>query len=334
MLIITTAGSNRAYPCYAFRNRCIEVLQSSVSKDEKHKVKRQEDLFAIIYTLNKEDDWKSEDTWIKCNPSWDIMNQIEFRDEAKTAMEFESDQIGFQNLRLNIWTDAEHVWIKDDDWMKCAGPVKTDEELKDIPCYGGIDFASSKDLNALVLNFPLSDGTRHIKCWFWIPQKKVFEKEDYVDYDVWRKQGLINVIPGDAVNHEDLAAEVLRILQRFNVIGLAYDPYGIGEATIQTMINQGFPVEKLDKWAQRTSEYQRPIRTLEEEIHLQRINHEGHPVLRWNLHNIVLFMDSYGGVKFNKSKVVDKIDGMVALAMAIGEEMSQPEEDQGNFYVL
>jgi phage terminase large subunit-like protein len=311
VLIITTAGFNRSGVCYNYRNRCIEVLRG---------IKKQDNLFSIIYTLDEEDDWKSEDSWKKANPSWNILDEYEFKSEAKEAISFAHAETGFKNLRLNIWTDAEHTWMKDDDWMVCAGPVR-DEDLKGVKCYAGSDFAETRDLNALVLNFPLPDGTRHIKSFFWIPEKKVREKEDHVDYWAWKSEGHINVIPGDAIDHRELALQVLEVLRRYNVQGMTYDKYGIGEAVIQTMIDEGYPVGKLHPIAQKTTQMQGPIRRIEEEVSLKKINHEGHPVLRWNVQNAVLFMDSYGGVKFNKSKAIDKIDGVVALAMAFAEEM-------------
>ena len=323
VLIITTAGSNRQSVCYQYRRRCIEVLRG---------ISEQDNLFTIIYTMDEDDQWKNESSWIKANPSWSILNQIEFNQEAEEAINFAHAETGFKNLRLNIWTDSELSWIKDDDWMTCAGEEK-EEELKGIACYAGADFAESKDLCSLVLNFPLSDGTRHVKSFFWIPEKKVREKEDHVDYWVWKKQGKIFVIDGDAINHSELAVQVMNILDNYNVQGMTYDKYGIGEAVIQVMIDRGFPVDKLHPMKQTTTEYQQPIRKLEEEISLKKINHEGHPVLRWCIQNVILFMDSFGGVKFNKSKVSEKIDGAVALAMSFAEEINtentEPYKDYG-----
>jgi len=327
VLIITTAGKNRNTVCYNYRRRCIEVLRG---------ISKQDNLFSIIYTLDEDDDWKSEDAWKKANPSWEIINKIEFKSEAEEAINFAHAETGFKNLRMNIWTDSKMAWIKDDDWMRCAGPVK-DDELKGVKCYGGADFAESKDLCSLILNFPLSDGTRHFKSFFWIPEKKVREKEDHVDYWVWKTQGHIRVIQGDAIDHAELAVDVMRILEKYETQGMTYDKYGIGEAVIQTMITKGYPVGRLHPMKQTTTEFQQPIRKLEEEVMLQKVNHEGHPVLRWNVQNAELFMDSYGGVKFNKSKAVDKIDGAVAIAMSFAEEINNnvidPYKEKGVKYL-
>jgi phage terminase large subunit-like protein len=325
VLIITTAGTNRNSACYNYRRRCVEVLRG---------ISKQDNLFSVIYTPDEEDDWKCPEVWQKVNPSWNMLNHIEFKDEAQEAIDFAHAETGFKNLRLNVWTDSVDMWLKDDDWMRCAGEVK-DEELRKIPCYVGADFAETKDLCAMVINFPLKDGTRHVKSWFWIPEKKVREKEDHVDYWVWKKEGFINVIGGDAINHQELATDVLKILSRYNVMGMSYDKWGIGEAVIQAMIDMGYPTSKLHPIKQTTGELQRSIRKMEEEILLQKINHEGHPILRWNVQNTVLYHDTFGGVKFNKSKAVEKIDGSVAMAMSFAEEINNdgPIQIKGVRYV-
>jgi phage terminase large subunit-like protein len=307
--IITTAGFHKEYPCYTYRKQCIDILTG---------VKKQDNLFSMIYGLDEEDDWKSEESWSKANPSWDIINQEEYRDEAEEAIQFPHAEVNFRTKRLNVWTNAESVWIKDDDWMKCAGEVRTD--FGRIPCYGGLDLASTKDINALVLNFPI-DGIRHFKCWFWIPEKKVQEKEDIVDYLVWKRQGYIRVIPGNAIDQDELAKDILSVLSQYNVVGLAYDRWG-SDGVVQTMLKSGF--SKMSPYKQTTLDMTVPVKELEASIMMEKINHEGNPVLRWMASNVVIHMDSAGGMKFDKSKSIDKIDGMVAMAMSVGEELSGP----------
>jgi phage terminase large subunit-like protein len=321
--MITTAGFNKEYPCYTYRKHCIDVIMG---------MKQQNNLFAMIYGLDEEDDWKCEDSWSKANPSWNLLNREEFKDEAEAARINPSEEVGFKTKRLNIWTNASDVWIRREDWMKCAGPVKSEQDLAGIPCYGGLDLASVKDINALVLVFPIN-GIRHVKCWFWIPDEKVDQKDDIVPYRQWLKEGLIRTTPGNAIDEEELSKQILEILQRFNVVGLAHDRWG-SDGVIQRLIKGGFPFDRIDPYKQTTLDMTKPVKALEGYVLNQELNHEGNRVLEWMASNIVVYMDSSGGIKFDKAKSIDKIDGMVALAMAIGEEMSRPEEDQGNFYVL
>ena len=326
MMMITTAGYDRSFPCYTQREEYIEVLKGN---------KIRNDVMALIYTIDEDDDWKEESTWIKANPSWPIMNQTDFRNDAAKAIGTTHHERGFKNLKLNIWTDVKDVWLKQEEWMACAvDPPKEDFELVGLPCWAGADFAETKDLCALVLNFNLPDDRTYTKSYFWVPDKKVREKEDIVDYHIWHSLGFINVIAGDAIDHQQLAVEVLQILQRYKVRGLTYDKYGIGEAVIQSMINDGYPVGKLHPIRQNTTFFQGPIVTLEERIGTNVFLHDGNPVMEWNIRNTEVFYDTYGGKKFVKSKARNKIDGSVALAMSIAEELSADPIDTGQVYFL
>ena len=326
MMMITTAGANRSYPCYSQREICIEILKKN---------KQQDNMLPLIYTIDEGDDWKLESTWIKANPSWDIIFQDNFREDAHKAIESATWERAFQNLRLNIWTDVNEVWIKSDEWMaRACDPPKSDKEMIGLPCWAGADFAETKDLCALVLNFELKGGDTYTKYFFWVPEKKVREKEDVVDYHIWKKNGWLRVVGGDAIDHNALAIEVLQILQEYKVLGMTYDKYGIGEAVIQSMINDGYPVDKLHPIRQNTTFFQGPIVRLEERIGLKTFWHDGSPVMAWNIRNTEVFYDMYGGKKFIKSKARNKIDGSVALAMSIAEELDSEPPDDGNIRFL
>lgn len=312
--IITTAGYEKNYPCYKFRRRCINVLEGSI---------KQENLLAVIYTIDKEDDWTSEDSWRKANPSWDIINQTDFRDEAEMARTDLHEQPKFKTKRLCVWADAEETWISDEDWMKCAGPKMNHDQLKHIPCYGGLDLANVRDVNALVLNFPLSNGTRHIKCWFWIPYDKVRSKEDIVDYWEWKEMGLINVVGGNSIDQDELVESLLEILGEYNLQSLAYDRWG-SDRVVQGLQKGGIPDSHLDEYKQTVIDMTKPVREIERSIMSQQLNHEGNLVLKWMASNVVIDQRSDESMKFDKKKAIDKIDGMVALAMSIGAEMTGP----------
>ena len=49
-----------------------------------------------------------------------------------------------------------------------------------------------------------------------------------------------------------------------------------------------------------------------------KIAHGGNPVLRWQVGNCEASMDPADNIKLDKKKSREKIDGMVALVMALG----------------
>jgi phage terminase large subunit-like protein len=321
--MITTAGFNKSNPAYSYRKHCIDVLKG---------ISEQDNLYSIIYTLNEGDDWKDESSWRKANPSLDESISFEYLSErANEAILRKEEEVNFKTKHLNMWTDAAEVWVKDEDWMECVGE---DVNLEEMECYGGLDIAATVDLNALVLLF--RDGEKfYVKSYFWIPERKVREKEDRVNYWKWKEEGLINIMPGDALDDEFLTRDLIEIFSKYKVKGIAFDRYYAG-GIISRLDKSGFDMNKLHAYGQGYVSMSSPIRELERRVYLRTISHFGNPVLRWMCSNIALSMDAAGNVKFDKAKSIDKIDGMVALAMSVAMEQNEEpkEEFTGKLLVL
>ena len=58
-----------------------------------------------------------------------------------------------------------------------------------------------------------------------------------------------------------------------------------------------------------------------------KLHHGGDEVLRWMMTNVHLKLDPSGNIKVDKSKSGDKIDGVVAAIMAIGEMLTFEEDE-------
>jgi phage terminase large subunit-like protein len=320
--IITTSGYDKSYPCYDFRLHCINVLKG---------ILEQENLFTIIYTIDKDDDWKDPKSWVKANPNFDIINQEEYKEEAEMAQMLKSEEPKFKTKRLCLWTDAADVWVSDEDWMKCAGD---EVDLTGWKCWGAVDLAATVDLNALGLLFE-KEGNYCYKLYVWIPEKKVRERQDRVNYWKWKEENHIFVTPGDALDDEFMARDVMKILGEYDVQAVAIDRW-YSTGIVGRMQKAGFPEDKMFFHGQGYKDMTGPVRELERMVNLKTLNHFGNPVLRWMCSNITTTSDAAGNIKFDKSKSSDKIDGMVTLAMAKGAEMNKEEEVEisGNLRIL
>ena len=324
MLSISTAGLHKANPAYAYRKYLIDIIEGRVIA---------EDHFSLIFATDEGDDWKSEEALHKANPSWGIsinpdylLKQLE---KARSNPAFETD---YRSKHLNEWVDAEKCWISDTDWMKCTGDPVPYETLKNVPCWGGLDIGRVADLTAMVLIFKI--GENYVcKSWFWIPEAKVRSKEDIVDYWQWKEAGLIRVIDGNMISSKDLVDDIYSIIEKYKVQSLAYDRWFAGDV-IERLLDKGFPLTSFDKFDQSFKNFSPPIRKLEELILSQRLNHEGNEVLRWMASNVVVQVDGGGSIRFSKEKSIDRIDGMVALGMAVGTEMSEDKPITGNVRFL
>lgn len=321
VVIITTSGRDKDLPCFEYRNLCIEILKG---------IKKQDDTFAIIYTLDETDDWKDPEVWKKANPNWGIsVLPDRFEDEFKGAINSKVKEVSFKTKNLNLWVDAPTVWIPDDTWMRCSHNL-TYQDLKGQVCYAGLDLAASIDINALALFFPDVKGHPALRLYFWIPDAKIKEKEDRVDYGVWAKQGHINVTPGSVVDIDQQSEDLLEALKEYKVEGLAYDPYMAHHGIIQNLQKGGFPVGRLDLYQQSIKNMSAPTKEFEKIIASGELEHFNNPVLRWMLRNVVIIVDSNENLKPDKKRSREKIDGVVASITAIGEYLTLTTGGQSN----
>jgi phage terminase large subunit-like protein len=68
-----------------------------------------------------------------------------------------------------------------------------------------------------------------------------------------------------------------------------------------------------------------PWRELDKIILLHRLRHGGHPILRWMAGNVEVVTDPAGNQRPSKANSSERIDGMVALDIALGRWMAHGE---------
>ncbi len=314
--MITTAGFNIYGPCYKIRSDNIKVLKG-INEDER--------TCSFIYTIDEGDDWQDEDVWVKPNPNigitpyWDYM-----RAQCRKAInEGKEAEYQFRTKNINQWMTSGSTWVSDEDWMKSStGPIDI-ERLKGRLCCIGMDLSTNKDLTSLKALFPPTedDPNYRVLCKFFCPEDNIPErsKSDKVNYDVWAEDGYIVATPGRVVNYDYLLDTLKEWKQLFNIKRLDYDP-SFAYQLVDQIERIGI---KTFVFGQNTRDMNPPIQEIERLIMKKELDHGRHPILRWNVANVMLFTDSNGKVKFDKRKVVDRIDGIVALAMAMGGWLSE-----------
>ena len=111
----------------------------------------------------------------------------------------------------------------------------------------------------------------------------------------------------------------------FDIKSVAFDRWN-SSALVQRLMDAGFD---MDPFGQGFASMSQPIKQMEILIKQKKLNHGGHGMLRWMASNIQTKTDEAMNIKFVKSKSGDKIDGMVALAMAVGEWMTNDNDNAG-----
>lgn len=313
--LITTAGFNIYGPCYKIRGDQIKVLKG-INKDDH--------TCAFINTIDDGDDWHDRSVWPKSNPHIGITPYWSYMDiqYQKAINEGGRTEVNFITKNLNVWTTSGDTWVSDRDWMASTSGEYDLEILRGRPCYLGLDLSATKDLTVVVAIFPPTDGDPkfRILCEFYCPEDTIPErsKSDRVFYDVWAEEGYIKATPGRTVDYSYIIATLKEWKQKYNIKRLDYDPT-FAYQLIDEIEALGI---KCHIYGQNTKDMNPPINELERLILNKEIDHGAHPILRWNVSNVMLFTDSNGKVKFDKRKVVDKIDGCVAAAMALGGYLS------------
>jgi len=305
---ITTAGYDRNSICYEQHDYAEKVLNAVIDDPS---------YFAFIRSAPDAADWQDEEVWARANPALgEFRNIEEMRDFAREAAQVPAKQNTFRRLYLNQWTQQADRWLDLSAWDASAGVVDA-ANLAGRRCYAGLDLASTTDIAALTLVFPptAEDGDFQVLPFFWIPAGNIADRErrDRVPYSQWIGQGLIDATPGDVIDYSAIRLKLEALRERYNIREIAFDRWGATQLA-QELDAAGATVIP---FGQGFASMSPPTKELMNLVVSRRLRHGGHPVLRWMADNMVVKQDPAGNLKPDKSKSTEKIDGMVALVMAL-----------------
>lgn len=310
MVAITTAGFDRHSFCWTQHEYVEKILDQAIDDDT---------FFGIIFTLDEGDDWEDESVWIKANPNLGTSKKIEdMRRKAEKAKHMPSALNAFLRLELNIWTEAETRWIGTAAWVECGAAVNP-AGLRGRTAYAGLDLSSNIDISACVLIFPpeTEDGSYKVVPRFWIPEDSVHERvsKDRVPYDVWIRDGLVEATPGNVIDYDYILHQIGQDYADYDLRKIMFDRWGSTKIVNELMEIGG--EDWVVQFGQGFVSMNAPMKELERLILARRLAHGGNPVLTWMAHNLVARQDPAGNIKPDKEKSREKIDGMVALIMAL-----------------
>jgi len=319
-IAITTAGYDKNSICWEVHEYAMKVKNGTIKDDS---------FLSCIYAADPDDDFMSEETWKKANPGFGTIVKKEYLEkEAKKAQKVVSYENTFRRLHLNQWTTNETKWLSDSQWMECnIAPINL-ETYRGKKCWAGLDLASVKDISAFVLVFP-EDDKIDVLPFFFSPKDNAFirSRRDGVDYIGWEKQGLMTLTEGSVTDYNFIKEKIKEIAEQVNIVSIAFDRWNASQLVID-LVNDGLPMES---FGQGFASMSAPTKELERMVLDKKINHAGNPILRWMCGNLQMKLDPSGNIKMDKAKSKEKIDGMVALAMAIGSYMSREEDGESNY---
>ncbi len=316
LICITTAGSNLAGPCYAMRLDAQKVLAKRIDNPN---------LFALIYTIDVDDDWKSPKALRKANPNYGVSVKPEFLErELRRALQSAHLQSIFKTKHLNIWNGAASGWMNMEAWIRCADPELSLNDFRGQLCYEGVDLAARIDLASRAkLYKKLVGGQIHYYAFgrHYVPKDTAMDgrHSHYLD---WIGQGKMVAHDGPEIQLARIESEIETEIPLFNHACIAFDQYSAQQMQqkLEKQVKEGVIVT-IPQTVQHLSE---PMKELEAAVISGRFHHDGDPVLTWGISNVVVRIDNNDNIFPLKEQVDSKIDPASALFNAMNRAYVAP----------
>lgn len=279
-----------------------------------------------IYRAPEDCALDDESAWHAANPALGVFRSLDdVRKQATKAMAIPSFEPEFRNLILNQRVEAVSPFVPRSVWEANGAPAP---EFGKGRVWGGLDLSEVNDLTALVL----VGEEGGVVPTFWLPEFGLREKarKDKVPYDVWKGQGFLETTPGKAIEYRYVARFLRKIFDENEIEAIGFDRYHM-KYLKEWLDFEGFSAQEIDKFhdfGQGTASMTPALRALEVKLLNEQLKHGNHPVLNMCAANAKVVGDS-GARKFDKKRTRGRIDGMVALAMAVGVMPQELEEEVG-----
>lgn len=304
LLIITTAGDNLAGPCYAAMQDAQRVLEGIIENDE---------LFALIYTVDPDDDWTAEETLRKANPNFDVSVRGEFLQARQKDAINNAREVGtFKTKHLNIWVQAREAYFNIQRWQESANPGLKIEDFAKRPCRIGVDLASTVDIAAVEITFRHGDDGFARFGRYYLPEATIDMGENQ-HYRAWVEEEWITQTDGDMIDYVAIRDDLLELTKTFQVEEIAFDPHQ-AMMMMAELQEKGVPIIEVKP---HTLNFSPAMKHMDGLIRSRKIAHNGDPVFTWMLSNVVAKADAKDNVYPRKERPENKIDGPVAHMMAL-----------------
>lgn len=326
------------------RDEPLIVAISTQAKDDTHffsemidyglKIKEgevEDDSFHLaMFAASPDDDPWDPATWEKANPALgDFLSLEQVERMAMQAQRIPSKEADFRNKVLNQRIDGTVRFIAAREWNDCNLGKIVDDNLAGRECFGALDLSAARDLTCFLLVFPEEGGRYTVLPRFFLPEFDIDGKSDTdrVPYNVWARQpdARLTLLPGKVIDPALVAEYIADECSRFNILAIAYDRWRIED--LKRELDKMSVELPLVPFGQGYKDMSPAVDVLEVTVAQQKLNHAGNPLMRMCAANAVVTVDPAGARKLDKGKASGRIDGIVALAMAL--KTAQGHEEEG-----
>ncbi len=319
IIVITTAGDDKNSVCY--EEYCYaKKVKAGIVKDDAY--------LPVIFEMDEKDNWQEEKNWYKANPSLGITIKIDdMRDEFNKAKEIPARQSSFRQLRLNQWVSKSDRWLDYDRWIRQGGERIEEKDFYKKRCFGGLDLSSVSDMTAWVKVFPEENGDFNVICNFWCPESRLTDpKNKYREvYKQWHQEGYLETTGGDAIDYEYIKNRIISDSETYNIDSINVDRQFQGYQLTQDLDSAGL---KAAGFALSFRNFSVPMKYFEKAYLDGKIKHGNNPVLNWMADNVAVKKDANENKMPDKAESQGKIDGIVALVLAL----DRVARNEGKYY--
>jgi len=315
-LFTTTEGYENPGPWGEVRSFAFSVLNDVVEADH---------FLALYYSLDDEDDDFDESKWPKANPLLGVSVSLsKMREYAIEARQQPGAFAEFRIKRLNRQASSSQGHVDLLKWRKCDGAVDI-SKLAAVPCWAGLDLASTADMTAWRLLWYVDGGWL---TWgrYWVPEEAVSQrtKRGTVRYAPWVASGHLTQTEGNVTDYEVVRRDIMEDLGRFQIKQVAYDPWNSSQLVNELMEKKAPMIQ----FRQGAGSYHPAIKEFDRAYTAGKLKHGGNPVLQWNASNLVVRRDANMNMAPDRKRSADKIDGLVSLLMAFGVATAAKPDEQ------
>lgn len=304
MLVITTAGDNIAGPCYQMQDEAQKMLEGTRHDDE---------TLALIYGIDPDDDWTDPAILRKANPNFGVSVGEDFLlSRQKAAMDSPRKAGVFKTKHLNVWVQSRAAYYNVQKYMAAGDADLKIEQFLGQECIIGIDLAEKRDLTAVELVFKHKDGFARFGRYY-APEETI-EQPENEHFRTWRDTGRLIQTDGAVTDQREILEDMKDDFGRFDVREVAFDPWHSRQMSVELMELGMACVE----FANRPSLMNEPMREIDALVSESRLFHDGCPAFSWMLSNVVNGTRTTDLHRPAKERAANKIDGPVALMMALG----------------
>ncbi|MCR9252280.1 MAG: terminase large subunit [bacterium] len=308
-IIISSPGFNKEGPLYSvYRDEAVKMLQGQIESDR---------ALALIFEQDNEEDWDNLEMIEKANPMLPYITTLKPYVENRileAKRKGGATEVSVKIKNCGIWTDSAATWIADE--VIRGNNFETDLSiLEGQECYLGIDLSKSKDLTVVLFYFPyLPNGKHGVYVQCHIPEQKIEDNEDHVDYQKWVDEGWIISHPGNVLDPDIIADMAMEKMEQYSVSGVGFDAKYAYQGAVTKIAKNGYEEECLS--VGQGFGLSSAVSDLENLIESKKMEFFGNPVTRWNFGNVIMAMGHQGHQYPSKKESRNKIDIVSALCTA------------------